>query len=247
MSLNDVLPKRTHFRGRTISTSPMELQDGDWWFDTHGLGSGLFVGTYTGDGAPTLSITGVGFTPVLVWVWSRFNWGNYGIKTDRDGVNSAFRDRVLGTYRYQADMLVSIDADGFTVGDGTPFASNVFNINAGSYGFACFGSGALTSKTGTYLGDGNHTQSIIGMGFSPRLVTIFCSGTAFSVSPFAVKSYLDGTYAHYFRNAGDFFWDEDVIISLDADGFTVGDGSHVGFNDFNNLAATGSYRYICWK
>lgn len=35
MSLGDIVPKRTHFRGRYTSVSPpTELHDGDWWYDT---------------------------------------------------------------------------------------------------------------------------------------------------------------------------------------------------------------------
>lgn len=34
-SLGDVIPKRSHFRGRyTYASPPTDLQDGDWWFDT---------------------------------------------------------------------------------------------------------------------------------------------------------------------------------------------------------------------
>ncbi len=34
-SLGDVVPKRSHFRGRyTYASPPTDLHDGDWWFDT---------------------------------------------------------------------------------------------------------------------------------------------------------------------------------------------------------------------
>lgn len=82
------------------------------------------VGTYTGNGAATQAITGVGFHPdsLLVGQHRDANSPSLNMKT------AAMTDNVLqaainGWFR--ADIVISLDADGFTVGDGELAALNV--------------------------------------------------------------------------------------------------------------------------
>lgn len=96
-----------------------------------GSGPDLFVGTYTGDGNATKAIIGVGFTPAYVMIYRGGQVA--GWKTSSDGVNS----RVMQNGqvpRYTTDHIISLDADGFTVGDGTaqPYG-NVMNVGARVY------------------------------------------------------------------------------------------------------------------
>lgn len=79
----------------------------------------MATGTYTGGGAATQAITGVGFQPKKVEIWSQVNFGVSGAsekitKTDQDGIYAKGDNQ-----RYEADYIISLDADGFTVGDGT--------------------------------------------------------------------------------------------------------------------------------
>jgi len=101
------------------------------------------TGTYTGDGAASQAITGVGFQPTFVIVLERVD-NRYGIltKTDKDGVNAhAFASD--GTYMwadYDDDLLISLDSDGFTVGDGTAAQmGNEFNYSGREYTFIAYG------------------------------------------------------------------------------------------------------------
>jgi len=73
----------------------------------------IVSGTYTGDGAGTQAITGVGFQPDAIFVFSQLPAGNYDYYKDR---NMGLNARILNT-DYQADVIISLDADGFTVGD----------------------------------------------------------------------------------------------------------------------------------
>lgn len=91
---------------------------------SNGDSLGAVTGTYTGDGAATKAITGVGFQPSVVIVHDQDN--EMGVKTDQDGTK---------TFRYssyQDDHIVSLDSDGFTVGDGTASA-NLYNTNTTVY------------------------------------------------------------------------------------------------------------------
>jgi len=114
---------------KTDASSP----SGGLWFAT---------GTYTGNGAATQAIVGVGFQPRFVLMYGQSDPGGLiveGDKTDRDGVNASWWDPAIPGWRYEADAIISLDADGFTVGDGTPFGANKFNILNVVYSFMCWG------------------------------------------------------------------------------------------------------------
>lgn len=100
----------------------------------------LATGTYMGDGAATQPIIGVGFQPRLLLIYRQaISWDELGEKTDQDGVNALFfQGPAVNRWGYQADQIISLDADGFTVGDGTPLALNIFNVNLVIYTYVAF-------------------------------------------------------------------------------------------------------------
>ena len=104
-----------------------------------GIGN-LATGSYTGDGAATQAITGVGFQPKLIIIYVRLSnaFCCPGWKSDQDGAFSYVHDAV-SAYRWQLDNIISLDADGFTVGDGTPLALNMCNVADRVYTYVCFG------------------------------------------------------------------------------------------------------------
>lgn len=99
-------------------------------------------------------------------------------------------------------------------------------------------------KTGAYTGDGNATQAITGVGFQPKFLIIYSKGNANINGPF-MKSDQDTTYTHYDQGSAHYY-NEDYIISLDADGFTLGDGTgggtvyHCNYNTYD-------YTYIAFE
>lgn len=223
-----------------------------------GVGSGFFTGTYTGDGNATKAITGVGFAPGLIFVypqvvmpggWPPVSADGWGMKSDQDGLNYMGWDYTVDTkFRYTTDNVISLDADGFTVGDGTTLGVNWMNILGQDYGFACWGNGAVSFADGNYAGDGNVTQAIAGLGFQPRLVMMFTpdNPSGLSSNPIIAKTDQDGIYATTGRFGwGGFIYAEDHVVSLDADGFTVGDGSDSFGNMCNALGAT--YYWKAWR
>jgi len=85
------------------------------------------------------------------------------------------------------------------------------------------GGGGVQMKTGTFTGDGNATKAITGVGFQPKVVIIMThAGMGDTIQ--AMKTDQDATFAQISKGA-EMQWDEDIIISLDADGFTIGDFS----------------------
>jgi len=218
-----------------------------------GVGPGFFTGTYTGDGNATKAITGVGFAPKMILVYPQVNQTNgWGMRSDQDGLNYMGWKTFTGAeynFRYTTDNVISLDADGFTVGDGTTLGVNWMNVLGRVYSFACWGNGAVSFADGTYAGDHAATQAITGVGFVPKLVMLYTStdGDAGGVAknPIGAKTDQDGVNTVWYRDSnGAFPYSADMIISLDADGFTVGDGSGTG-PVFNDLGWT--YMWRAWR
>lgn len=104
----------------------------------------IFTGSYSGDNAATKAITGVGFKPRKVEIHSSASANPgllYCMRTDQDAGNNAVVIGVDGggiVFTYTTDAIVSLDNDGFTVGDSTPIGTNLTNSNTRSYYFACY-------------------------------------------------------------------------------------------------------------
>jgi hypothetical protein len=92
----------------------------------------MAVGSYTGNGGATQAITGLGFQPTFMWILD--TGGGIPIwKTSLDGVNAGITNG-----QYGADLIISLNADGFTVGDNTiGYATNP-NINTRAYRYAAW-------------------------------------------------------------------------------------------------------------
>lgn len=101
--------------------------------------------------------------------------------------------------------------------------------------------------TGSYTGDGAATQAIVGVGFQPKIVWVYARADT-QYNP-GFKGTVDALRAElgYLTAAAAWIWDLDYIISLDADGFTVGDGSGglILVNNVFNIADQ-DYTYVCW-
>lgn len=217
-------------RRHTWATSPLAT------------GIKMVTGTYVGDGNPTLAVAGVGFQPKLLIIYvQKHNTYNFGAvyKTDKDGLFAKFHwsPAPSPSVYYETDHIISLDADGFTVGDGTGsfVAGNTCNL-AETYTYIAFG-GSGTSKiaAGTYTGDGNATQPIAGVGFQPKFMYIYWQQTAGWQQDFMMKSDQDGLNSIYVSLGTPYYYDADHIISLDVDGFTVGDGTGDPFGNQANI------------
>lgn len=96
------------------------------------------IGTYTGDAAATLAVTGVGFRPALLIIYAQVADRAMGIKTIIDTTGAfVIVSGADALNLYNDDQIISLDADGFTVGDGTGTANHM-NL-AQAYVYIAFG------------------------------------------------------------------------------------------------------------
>jgi hypothetical protein len=129
----------------------------------------LFKGVlYTGDAGTDNGVTGVGFTPDMVWVKQRVG------ETDHllfDVVRGAGAGKSLssnatyseGLYDAAYGFVKSFDSDGFTVSRGTsaPFSAVYTNATSGTDGYVgwCFKAGGSVSAGNNTVGDITSTVS----------------------------------------------------------------------------------------
>lgn len=186
--------------------------------------AGFFkAGSYPGNGT-AYSVTDVGFAPDMVFVKSPaanapvFATGyNYGDSSNQTTAAA----NLIGA-------LTSLNADGFSVGS----QANV-NTTGLSYTYFAFGgaaapnpSGSFTMARGSYTGTGTQT-SIADVGFAPDLVLIKSKTSAQHV---VFSTSLDNNFTSYLSNNAAGF--VNAIVSLDANGFTV--GTHATVNNFGD-------------
>lgn len=101
----------------------------------------ITTGTYAGDGAATQQITGIGFRPKFVMIYVHaITTLQCGWKSDQDGLNSMYENFVGMAKMWMPDHIISLDADGFTVGDGTGDVNgNLFNLAPIPYTYIAWG------------------------------------------------------------------------------------------------------------
>jgi len=99
------------------------------------------IGTYTGNGATSLAITGVGFSPKYVRIWERATSDGTGVYVGETNTaiiddNAAGGAVVAGT-TFRDNEIISLDTDGFTVDDDGADAHP--NKNSSVYSYMALG------------------------------------------------------------------------------------------------------------
>lgn len=81
----------------------------------------IAYGTYSGNGAVSQAITGIGFQPRVVWIMedvpAESVADNVFFKMEGQDADLAFAHTSTPTHSILDNRLISLDADGFTVGD----------------------------------------------------------------------------------------------------------------------------------
>jgi hypothetical protein len=175
--------------------------------------SGTFcVGSYTGDGQSSHSISSVGFKPDLVIIkGSSTTYAVYKTSTMPDDVSqylTATNEVTNGT------LIQTLDSTGFTVGN----ASQV-NTNTTNYWYIAFKNTPNIFEEGVFTGDGTDNRAVTGLDFAPSSVWIKNANATIPINTY--YNNLD-SYGNYSSGASDVGNQTDVIKSLDSDGFTVG-------------------------
>lgn len=194
------------------------------------------TGTYTGNGATsgTRAITGVGFQPKVVFVWtdSTSVWpgpfyiqDNY-ITDNGESLGFIGENGWVGTSG-TSDRWTSIDSDGFTISAGSTAAEQYLNYNGATYYYLALGGSDIV--TGSYAGNGSDNRSITGVGFQPIWVWLM-GGNQHQQMKFNSSGASTDTFSYTYNEANS----TNGIQALEADGFQV--GTHTGAN-------SGSYTY----
>jgi len=146
---------------------------------------------YTGDGATTLAVTGVGFQPDMTWVKNRDAADNHTLVDSVRGATNYlvpnYGNEETSDQVNDATFVASLDSDGFTVGNDVVVNTNTedyvsWNWKAGGAAVSN-GDGDITASVsanttagfsiGTYTGNGTAVQTIgHGLSEAPNLVIV---------------------------------------------------------------------------
>jgi hypothetical protein len=109
--------------------------DPEWAASAGGGGSSIKVGTYTGDGALSQAITGVGFQPeflIIMRIYGTETFNHYtGFQLITKDMN--WITHVVQASDWLTDKIIAFGADGFTVDDDTTDQDP--NTNGQSYAY----------------------------------------------------------------------------------------------------------------
>ena len=142
---------------------------------------------YTGNGASTRTVTGVGFKPDLVWAKKRSAVGSHNWMDAVRTANNYIQSNTTAAASNDATKLKSFDSNGFTVGDdgsinsnNATFASWNFKANVqGSSNTAGSINTAYTSANTTagfsickWTGSGSNATIGHGLGAVPKIIIV---------------------------------------------------------------------------
>jgi len=199
-----------HFSGANLSATASNAGNSFTGSTYYGF---FASGYYTGNAADDRGITGVGFRPDVVIVKGNTNQ-TAAIRTST--MSGDVSKPMAGATAQLADVIQSLDADGFTVG----LNARVNSADIG-YEWMAFRAQEGLLTVGSYTGNGT-SQPVTGLGFSPEYAAVFSAG-----ANNAVQRYSGGTTSFQFD--GD-TGNATRITALDADGFSVGAQNTVNAN-----------------
>ena len=143
------------------------------------------VVTYTGNGT-SLSVTGVGFQPDLIWIKDRSNARAHVLQNAIAGFSQYLQSNATDAETTASSGVTAVGSDGFTVGTQLAWNSNTetyvaWNWNAGGSN-ATNTSGTITSTVRanttsgfsivTYTGTGSNATVGHGLGVAPSMIIL---------------------------------------------------------------------------
>ncbi len=180
-------------------------------------------GSYSGNGTDNRSITGVGFQPDILIV--KGNTTQVAVMRTSTMTGDVTKP-LSGATALTANMIQSLDADGFNIG-----TNATVNTNGVTYYWMAFKAAQGELKVGSYSGNGT-SQSITGVGFQPEYVVAMA---ATAVAAVQRSSTMSSSYL-FSADTGA----ADRVTSFNADGFSVGASAQA-----NSSGVT--YHYVAWN
>ena len=192
---------------------------------------------YEGEGA-VQQVTGVGFSPDLVWVKTRTDTNNHNLFDTVRGPSRRVFSNLTNAENTTANTFQSFDSDGFTTG----VIADVNDANEDHVAW-CWDAGDNNAVTGhssvTYTGSGA-VQRISGFGFDPDLVWVKVRNSA---GTHILTDSVRGGNKQLFPNLTNAEATSTIkITGFDKDGFVLGADSGAGTGDANYSGNT----YVAW-
>lgn len=185
----------------------------------------LKAGSYTGNGAASQALSGLGFGPEYAAV----------LPAGGTRANHRFAGMTRG-FQFDGDTgtdtrVTSLDADGFTVGN-----SGEVNTSGATYHYVAVNELAGSIKQASYTGTGA-TQNVTGVGFQPDYVMARADDTGTARLGIHRSASVPGSGSLVYGAGSNF---TNGITSLLSDGFQVGPNGASG-------ASGVTYRYLAFK
>ena len=168
----------------------------------------MSVASYTGNGAASRSLTGLGYSPEAVMV---FGATAVAPALRLSGMTTGFAFDI-GTGI--ASSITALGGDGFTVG-----ASTSTNTNGVVYHYVSWNEVPGLVDAGSYTGNNLANRSVTGTGFIPALLLVRSASTTISRAGVWRPSAVTGTGSLRFNAAVN---NTNAITALQADGFQLG-------------------------
>lgn len=121
------------------------------------------AGTFTGNGVDDRVFTGLGFRPEAIIIKA----SNTSVAVLRTASMSGDSSKRFNGTAEAANLVQSLDADGFTLGNGAEV-----NASSVTYEWIAFDEASGYLKVGTYAGNGVNNRALTGVGFSPEAVML---------------------------------------------------------------------------
>lgn len=195
-----------------VGTNTMVNQSGTVyrWIAIQAKPGTLEIGSYTGNGSATRTVTGVGFSPEYLAV----------LTTTAAAPVETF-EGMTGSYRFDTgavstNQIKSLDATGFTVG-----SDATVNASGTSYAYLAFNETPGVIEVGSYTGNGADNRNIAGVGFSPDWLNVRQAANRRGIHRPAALTGDAGQSFSATANAAN------TIQALLADGFQVGSDANV--------------------
>ena len=164
------------------------------------ISEGFNTVTYTGTGA-TQSISGLGFSPALVWAKKRSASGHHFLFDAVRGAGKQLKSSTTDAETSHSNYLASFDADGFTIG-----SDSDTNLDGGTHVAWCWeaggtptadnsaGAGATPTSNSVKIDGSNLGSALAGTIPATKLTANTARG--FSIVEFTTDGVTSGTVAH---------------------------------------------------
>ena len=220
--------------GFTVTGTPEVGQSGDtylFWALKENSGYAA-TGSFTGDGNTSQAITGVGFQPnVVLWIGhgtGRQSTFYSDASSFSPNLTTAGTCQIMAlTHQSIPDCYRSLDANGFTVGDG-PSAEFDPNTNGLVWHYLAFKNNSGDFNSGSYQGNNAASRSITVSGLDPAVMFVINQN-----GPDAGDSAAVFRFSYFGSDAKSVSWQRNGI-----DAAIIGHGSTaftVGSSDYTNL------------